>query len=79
MTPCGQTTESIALGSYNLVSLYNHALIFGNEILGVQENVLAVCDLALGIPKYGTKHSLNFSVSMGIVVWEIVRNMQYAI
>jgi 23S rRNA (guanosine2251-2'-O)-methyltransferase len=73
---CEQTTESIALASYNPVSLHNLALIFGNEILGVQDNVLAVCDLALEIPQYGTKHSLNVSVSMGIVVWEIVRNMQ---
>ena len=47
------------------------ALVFGNEITGVEQAVIDVCDACIEIPQYGTKHSLNISVSAGIVVWEI--------
>lgn len=50
------------------------ALIFGNEVDGVSEEVLSVCDGYLEIPQTGTKHSLNISVSVGIVLWELIRN-----
>ncbi len=73
VTACEQTTESITLGLYEPSDLAKHAFIFGNEIFGVQEHVLSLCDLALEIPQYGTKHSLNVSVSMGIVVWEMIQ------
>jgi len=49
------------------------ALIFGNEVDGVSDEALALVDGALEIPQFGTKHSLNVSVSMGIVVWEVFR------
>lgn len=49
------------------------ALIFGNEVDGVSDEALAQVDGALEIPQFGTKHSLNVSVSMGIVVWEVFR------
>ena len=73
VTACEQTTESITLGRYEPSALQKHAFIFGNEVFGVQDDVLALCDLALAIPQYGTKHSLNVSVSMGIVVWEMIQ------
>jgi len=52
------------------------ALVFGNEVKGVDETVLAHCDHFIEIPQYGTKHSLNISVSVGVVLWELVRNLR---
>ncbi len=49
------------------------ALVFGNEVTGVNETVLAMVDGVLEIPQSGAKHSLNISVSLGIVLWELVR------
>jgi 23S rRNA (guanosine2251-2'-O)-methyltransferase len=45
------------------------ALVFGNEVYGVQQDVLDACDHCIEIPQYGTKHSLNVSVCAGIVMW----------
>ena len=50
-----------------------YALVFGNEVSGVRQDVVDACDLSLEIPQYGTKHSLNVSVSVGVVLWEFVR------
>ena len=47
------------------------ALIFGNEVKGVQQEVVSATDGVLEIPQFGTKHSLNISVSVGIVVWDV--------
>ena len=47
------------------------ALVFGNEVAGVQQEVVDACDFALEIPQQGTKHSLNVSVSIGVVLWGI--------
>lgn len=52
------------------------ALVFGNEVKGVQQSVLDKCDLAIEIPQYGTKHSLNVSVSGGIVIWEVFKQFR---
>lgn len=49
------------------------ALIFGNEVYGVEQTVVDACDGVIEIPQFGTKHSLNIAVSVGIVVWEISR------
>lgn len=49
------------------------ALVFGNEVSGVNEEVLAIADACIEIPQFGSKHSLNISVSMGVVLWEMVR------
>ena len=46
-----------------------YALVFGNEVAGVQQEVVDACDFALEIPQQGTKHSLNVSVSIGVVLW----------
>ena len=50
-----------------------YALIFGNEVDGVQQSVVDAADLSVIIPQYGTKHSLNVSVSIGVVLWELTR------
>jgi tRNA G18 (ribose-2'-O)-methylase SpoU len=50
------------------------AVVFGNEVSGVDEAVLAICDGCIEIPQLGMKHSLNISVAAGIVLWELVRS-----
>lgn len=50
------------------------ALVFGNEVDGVDQQIVTASDKVIEIPQYGTKHSLNISVSVGIVLWEIARN-----
>lgn len=49
------------------------ALVFGNEVTGVNEQVLQIADSCIEIPQWGAKHSLNISVSVGVVLWEMVR------
>ena len=68
-----QTTESIPLQNFDFASSGKLALIFGNEINGVSVPVLDQVESAVEIPQFGTKHSLNISVCLGIVVWEIFR------
>lgn len=51
-------------------------LIVGNEVSGIDDNVLAMCDLALEIPQYGVKHSLNVAVSVGIALFELIKASQ---
>ncbi len=46
-----------------------YALVFGNEVKGVRQDVVNICDGVLEIPQFGTKHSLNISVSAGVVIW----------
>jgi 23S rRNA (guanosine2251-2'-O)-methyltransferase len=53
------------------------ALVFGNEVSGVGEHSLAVCDGFLEIPQFGTKHSLNVAVCAGIVTWELVKKLKF--
>jgi len=70
-----QVEGSILLPDFN-PGLYNKlALVFGNEVKGVQQSVVDVCDGAIEIPQFGTKHSFNISVSAGIVLWEISRKL----
>ncbi|MBU0764080.1 MAG: RNA methyltransferase [Bacteroidetes bacterium] len=66
-----QTDKSILLNNYQPDCKSRSALIFGNEVKGVHQEVLDMCDLALEIPQYGTKHSFNIAVSAGIVLWDL--------
>jgi tRNA G18 (ribose-2'-O)-methylase SpoU len=68
-----QTDQSIPLQNYQINFDIKYALVFGNEVFGIQEDTLAACDIALEIPQHGTKHSLNVSISMGIAIWEITK------
>lgn len=54
-----------------------YALIFGNEAFGVDEEVVALSDMCVEIPQYGTKHSLNISVSIGVVIWDFFVKTQF--
>lgn len=67
-----QTTESTSLRNFKK-SEKKVCLVFGNEVHGVSEAVIGLADQALEIPQSGTKHSLNISVCVGIVVWEMAR------
>lgn len=66
-----QTSESVSLDQFIPDVDKRYCLVFGNEVHGVSNEVVASCDLALEIPQSGTKHSLNISVCLGIVVWDI--------
>ena len=68
-----QTVHSEKLGTFRREPGCKYALIFGNEVSGVRQDVVDASDLSLEIPQYGTKHSLNVSVSVGVVLWEMVR------
>lgn len=68
-----QTTEKVWLQDFYPEKNTPYALVLGNEVEGVSEAVLALCDGVLEIPQFGTKHSLNVAVAAGIVVWEVVR------
>lgn len=68
-----QAHGSTMLDNYNVISGEKIALVFGNEVSGVSEEVMKVADECIEIPQGGSKHSLNISVSLGVVLWEIVR------
>jgi 23S rRNA (guanosine2251-2'-O)-methyltransferase len=70
-----QTTESIPLQKFMPTAKNKYCLVFGNEVNGVSEDVIGFGNSALEIPQEGTKHSLNISVCLGIVVWEIFRKI----
>ena len=65
-----QTEHAVRLPDLKLVGDAPCAFVFGNEVDGVQQEVVDASDFALEIPQYGTKHSLNVSVSVGIVLWQ---------
>ena len=69
-----QAEGSTNLGDYSLVEDEKLVLIFGNEVKGVQQEVVDNSDLCIEIPQYGTKHSFNISVSRGIVLWDLLKN-----
>ena len=64
-----QTVNSVKLDKFHREPGQKYALVFGNEVDGVQQSVVDACDFALEIPQKGTKHSLNVSVSVGVVLW----------
>lgn len=68
-----QTSESIPLQQFHPEQGKRYCLVFGNEVNGVSEEVIGLADTALEIPQAGTKHSLNISVCVGIVAWEVFR------
>ena len=67
-----QAEGSVALQDFTLESGRRYALVFGNEVAGVRQDVVNASDLCLEIPQFGTKHSLNVSVSVGVVLWGLL-------
>lgn len=68
-----QAEDSWKLGSFTTED-EKVAVVFGNEVTGVEQSTIALCDGVIEIPQLGMKHSLNISVAAGIVLWELVRN-----
>ena len=71
-----QAEDSTLLQDFQPDTTRKIALVFGNEVFGVDQKVVDNSDVCLEIPQYGTKHSLNISVSLGIVVWEIFNKIK---
>jgi tRNA G18 (ribose-2'-O)-methylase SpoU len=71
-----QTEGSISLKQAGTLDVSKMAVIFGNEVEGVSNEVLPSCDGSIEIPQWGMKHSLNISVAAGIVLWELVRDLK---
>lgn len=71
-----QVATSVKLNAFSPEKGKKYALIFGNEVFGVEEEVLKECDQVLEIPQLGTKHSLNISVSLGIAVWDLMVKLE---
>ena len=70
-----QTTESLPLQKFDTKMGDRICLVFGNEVNGVSEKIIALADTAVEIPQSGTKHSLNISVCVGIVCWELAKRL----
>lgn len=64
-----QVEGSVTLDAFRAAPGMKYALVFGNEVMGVGQRAVDLCDGALEIPQAGTKHSLNVSVSAGVVLW----------
>jgi len=73
-----QTVGSISLEKFMPTAGQKLAIVFGNEVEGVNTNVLKLCDGSIEIPQFGMKHSLNISVAAGIVLWELAMKMRDA-
>ena len=70
-----QTENSTMLNDFSIKKNERLAIIFGNEVKGVEQSVIDLSDAIIEIPQYGTKHSLNISVSAGVVIWELYRKL----
>lgn len=67
-----QADKSTSLLDFKVSSDKKYAFVFGNEVFGVNDSIIEASDLVLEIPQYGTKHSLNISVSIGVVLWDFL-------
>ena len=66
-----QADGSILLSDFQPTAGNKFAIIFGNEVHGIEDEVLTYADGCIEIPQYGTKHSINVSVAVGIVIWDV--------
>ena len=72
-----QTTNSISLENFKPSNKGKYAIIFGNEVNGIEQRTIDLSDMAIEIPQYGTKHSLNISVAAGIIIWDIFSKINH--
>jgi 23S rRNA (guanosine2251-2'-O)-methyltransferase len=70
-----QAENSTMLNDFNLNKDEKLAVIFGNEVKGVEQEAINLSDVVIEIPQYGTKHSLNISVSAGVVIWDLYQKI----
>ena len=71
-----QTVNSVMLDEFVHETGRKYAIVFGNEVSGVRQDVVDASDMVLEIPQFGTKHSLNVSVSVGVVLWHLRYKMK---
>ncbi|WP_047548075.1 RNA methyltransferase [Psychroserpens sp. Hel_I_66] len=71
-----QAERATMLNSFQPETDQKYALVFGNEVKGVAQDVVDASDIVIEIPQFGTKHSLNISVSCGVVVWDLFSKMK---
>ncbi len=76
ITSIEQTDSSVSLLDWDIKPDQKLAIVMGNEVDGVSDEALALSDVAIEIPQYGTKHSLNVSVCAGVVLWEVSRKLR---
>jgi tRNA G18 (ribose-2'-O)-methylase SpoU len=74
-----QAEGSTLLPDLTLERTQKIAVVFGNEVKGVQQKVIDLCDGCIEIPQYGTKHSLNVSVTGGIIIWELFKKLRHGL
>ncbi|GAA6767427.1 RNA methyltransferase [Flavobacterium johnsoniae] len=72
-----QVESAIFLQDFQVEKNQKYALVFGNEVYGVSQEAVAICDGCIEIPQLGTKHSLNIAVSAGIVVWDLFQKLNW--
>jgi tRNA G18 (ribose-2'-O)-methylase SpoU len=72
-----QVESAVFLQDFKVEKDKKYALVFGNEVYGVSQEAVVICDGCIEIPQLGTKHSLNISVSAGIVVWDLFQKMKW--
>lgn len=77
ITSIEQAEEAVNLNDFTITKGKTYAIIFGNEVKGVQQKVVSASDSVIEIPQFGTKHSLNISVSVGVVVWDLFVKMKW--
>lgn len=70
-----QAVGSIMLNDYKPNTYSKIAIILGNEVNGVSDEIMELCDVCIEIPQSGTKHSLNVSVAAGIAIWDICNTL----
>ncbi|RDC64565.1 RNA methyltransferase [Adhaeribacter pallidiroseus] len=70
-----QADRSVSLTDFNPTAGQKYALVFGNEVFGVEDEVMQLADTVIEIPQFGTKHSLNISVAVGVVVWDFLSKL----
>jgi tRNA G18 (ribose-2'-O)-methylase SpoU len=71
-----QADESISLDEFHPVPGEKYILVFGNEVNGVSDRLVQLADYVIEIPQIGTKHSLNISVSIGIIAWDFITKLR---
>ena len=71
-----QVESSVFLQDFEIEKNQKYALVFGNEVFGVTQKAVEICNGTIEIPQLGTKHSLNIAVSAGIVIWDFFKKMK---
>lgn len=72
-----QVDQSVSLDTFSPDPDHKYCFVFGNEVFGVDDEAVTASDICIEIPQFGTKHSLNISVSIGIVLWDVAAKLEF--